>query len=444
MERALPGRHLCQLLTRVRRRIITLAAGLGLLGLGCKGELVPCAPCPACTELDRPDAENLKAPATAIVPRDLEKIFGTPTLAAEMMGSPFVYFRKINTETIPLTCKAFEDALRWFPPFDLHGDAHLEQFAVSAEHHGLSDYDDVATGPGVIDLVRFGVSVRIAARMKGWDDQVPGLIEDFIDRYTETLAADVPPDAPAPSVVPRIRQDIAADRHSWLAWVSSVTSEVSDDVRAELEPGSTAYRKLMQRRHPDLPSTFFDTKEIGHLKLGVGSRLHPKFLFRVEGPSPDPDDDVIIEFKPVTRATNNGCVSYGGATSIVRTVRLFANEPVRFIAQVPYVSGEPLDDMPYWAREWLESYAELRVDELKDIDELRQVVLDVAIELATVHPRLHGKDTQARREQVALCGMLRPRIISTIDDIAARTWQGWDAFAAEAKRRGMSPKAPKK
>jgi len=429
----------------VRRRLLTLAAGLGLLGLACPAPPVPCTPCVTCDdELDRPDAENLKAPSTAIVPHDLEKIFGTPTLASEMMGNPFVYFRKINTETIPLTCAAFEDALRWFPPFDLHGDAHLEQFAVSAEYHGLSDYDDVATGPGVIDLVRFGVSVRIAARMKGWQDQVPRVIEAFLDRYTETLAADVPPDDAVPSVVPRLRENIAADRKSWLKWVSGVTSDVSDEVRAELEPGAAAYRKLMQRRHPDLPPTFFDTKKIGHLQLGVGSRLHPKFLFRVEGLSPDPNDDVVIEFKPVTRSTNNGCVSYGGATSIVRTIRLFANEPVRFIAQVPYVAGEPLGEMPYWAREWLESYAELRVDELESVDELGEVVLDVATELATVHPRLHGEDTQARREQVALCGVLRPRIIATIDDIAERTWQGWEAFAAEAERRGLSPRAPRK
>lgn len=427
----------------MHRPHLTLAAVLGLSSLACAKAGPPCTPCPSCGEHDRPDAENLKAPERAIVPRDLEKIFGTPTLAGEMMGSPFVYFRKINTETIPLTCEAFEDALRWFPPFDLHGDAHLEQFAVSADYHGLSDYDDVATGPGVIDLVRFGVSVRIAARMRGWDDQVPALIRTFLDRYVETLAADVPPDAPAPSVVPRIRKDIAPNRETWLTWVGSVTSDVSDEVQAELEPGAEAYRKLMQRRHPDLPTSFFDTKSIGHLELGVGSRLHPKFLFRVEGQTPAPNDDVVIEFKPVTRATSNGCVSYGGATSIVRTIRLFANEPVRFIAQVPYVAGQPLGEMPYWAREWLESYAELRVDELQDIDELREVVIDVATELATVHPRLHGQDTQARREQIALCGVLRPRIVSTIDDIAERTWLGWEAFVSEAKRRGMTPKEPR-
>jgi hypothetical protein len=326
----------------------------------------------------------------------------------------------------------------------LHGDAHLEQFAVSSDFHGLSDYDDVATGPGVIDLVRFGVSVKLAARMRGWDRESRALLEAFVDRYTDTLEADSPPEMPTPSVVPRLRDQIQPDRASWLAWVDEVTSPVEDEVRAELEPGIEAYRGLMRARHGDLPTTFFDLKKIGHLNLGVGSRLHPKFLLRVEGPSAEANDDVVLEFKPVTRSTNNGCVSYGGATAIVRTIRLFANEPLRFIAQVPYVKGRPLDEMPYWAREWLESYAELRVDELRSVDELREVVLDVAMELATVHPRLHGKDPQPRREQVALCTMLRPRILAAIDDVADRTWKGWEAFAAEAKRRGVEPAKPKK
>ncbi|MEM1034403.1 MAG: DUF2252 family protein [Myxococcota bacterium] len=442
--------------------------GLGPFALGC----TPHANTPDCppgdaAAIDRPDAENLAAPADAIVPRDLEKIFGTPSLAAEMMGSPFVYFRKVNTETVPLTCAAFEDALRWFPPFDLHGDAHLEQFAVSSEHHGLSDYDDVATGPGVVDLVRFGASVYIAGRMRGWSDDVPALLDEFIDRYLDSLAAEDrdggspegPAEGPAagsaegsadgrpsasspPSIVPRLRRDIPPDRASWLRWVDSVTTPVESEVAAEMAPGAEAYRAMMLRRHADLGPKFFDIKRVGHLDLGVGSRLHPKFLLRMEGPTPAPNDDVVVEFKSVTRSTHLGCVSYGGATAIVRTMRLFANEPVRFIAQVPYVPGTPLDQMPYWAREWLESYAELRVADLDDVAALREVVHDVATELGSVHPRLHGDDTQARREQMALCATLRDRIKATIVDIGDRTWRGWEAFAKEAKRRGLSPKKP--
>jgi Ser/Thr protein kinase RdoA (MazF antagonist) len=41
---------------------------------------------------------------------------------------------------------------------NLHGDAHLEQFAVTDASFGLIDFDDAVGGPAVIDLLRFGVS----------------------------------------------------------------------------------------------------------------------------------------------------------------------------------------------------------------------------------------------------------------------------------------------
>jgi hypothetical protein len=37
----------------------------------------------------------------------------------------------------------------------LHGDAHIGQFAVTADEWGLGDFDDSTRGPAFVDIVRF-------------------------------------------------------------------------------------------------------------------------------------------------------------------------------------------------------------------------------------------------------------------------------------------------
>ena len=42
------------------------------------------------------------------------------------------------------------------PTVTLHGDPHLEQYAVTDAGRGLTDFDDASKGPAILDLVRFG------------------------------------------------------------------------------------------------------------------------------------------------------------------------------------------------------------------------------------------------------------------------------------------------
>src|SRR5262249_36022489 len=64
------------------------------------------------------------------------------------------YFRFNNRAWTARVCEAFADVTD-VPVVRLHGDAHVEQFALSKDAWGLDDFDDSARGPLFVDIVRF-------------------------------------------------------------------------------------------------------------------------------------------------------------------------------------------------------------------------------------------------------------------------------------------------
>ena len=69
----------------------------------------------------------------------------------------------------------------------LHGDAHVEQYAVTDDSRGLDDFDDSALGPAVVDIVRFLGSLDLVARQKGWLDQRDAFVDAFFRGYERAL-----------------------------------------------------------------------------------------------------------------------------------------------------------------------------------------------------------------------------------------------------------------
>ena len=65
------------------------------------------------------------------------------------------------------TCRLFADVAASLPEVNLHGDAHVEQFAVTSLGSGLTDFDDCTRGDAVIDLVRFGTSLLLDGPREG-------------------------------------------------------------------------------------------------------------------------------------------------------------------------------------------------------------------------------------------------------------------------------------
>src|SRR3990172_1284671 len=69
-----------------------------------------------------------------------------PELLERIKGSPHGYFRFINIEFSKEICRRFQNRLPGTPSFNLHGDAHIEQYAITDLGRGLTDFDDSSTG----------------------------------------------------------------------------------------------------------------------------------------------------------------------------------------------------------------------------------------------------------------------------------------------------------
>lgn len=224
----------------------------------------------------------------------------TPDLLPRLLDSPHTYFRFINREFAAEVCRRYSGMTEALPALNLRGDAHLEQYAVGDSGRGLTDFDDSAIGPGVIDLIRFGTSVMLAASINGWSNHNRRFVDVFLDGLRAGITQ---PDKrpPAPAVVERIRRGFSDDRGAILASIDSLMDPEAIDPD-QVQAGFDLYVEAIHEEHPDLPSTFFTSKNAGRLTLGVGSALDDKYLVRVEGPTAAEDDDLILEIKQV-RAT---------------------------------------------------------------------------------------------------------------------------------------------
>src|SRR5262245_17124125 len=86
-----------------------------------------------------------------------------PELVAQLRTDPFVYFRFINRAWTSRVCELFAD-VRNQAVVRIHGDAHVEQFALTADAWGLDDFDESTRGPAFVDMVRFLGSIDLATR----------------------------------------------------------------------------------------------------------------------------------------------------------------------------------------------------------------------------------------------------------------------------------------
>ena len=360
-----------------------------------------------------------------------------PDLLRRIAASPFQYFRFTNPGFAATICGAFEDLLPALPAVNLHGDAHLEQFAVTDASFGLVDFDDAAGGPAVIDLVRFGVSLRIAARERGWT------ADEALDRFFAGYQAALEHpaiEAPVPAFVERARQSFARDANGFLASCDALMEPLLPGDRAEADAGLKRYVELMIEQNPELTRAFFETKRYGRLRGGVGSALDQRVLIRIEGPTPAQDDDVVLEAKELRDLSSVPCVQAsllgGRFRTIVGRARLGGNDDP-FLAVVPRGPEETPDDPPFWVQSWQPDYHELdAAHDLISANELDEIAYQVGLQLGRGHIRELATpfDDQLRR---AVRDMLRdygPRIRATVDKMTERTLASWQHFRDEAAR----------
>jgi hypothetical protein len=367
----------------------------------------------------------------AVDPAD-PRLVARPEVEAKLLATPHGYFRFINTGFAAEACDAFADVRDTLPEVNLHGDAHVEQYAVTSLGRGLTDFDDCTQGKPVIDLVRFGTSLLLAARQKGWSDEEWSFVAEFLRGYRDALKN---PDRliPLPRLVTRVRKSFAGERAPALEQARALIEDAPVSPQAFADTIGE-FAGLIRFGRDDLPPWFFRVKEVGALRMGIGSALDEKYLLILEAWSDAPDDDLIVEAKQIRDLSGNPCMRTDvGASRILDGQRLIAYEPFAFSAVVPR------GDRYFWVHDWTDDYEEASIDGvIRSSRDLKEIAYDAGIQLGRAHPKRPDGTSDARRRGATRKAVERyaARIRTVIGGMADRTEAAWRAFRQAAAGSG--------
>jgi hypothetical protein len=390
--------------------------------LGLVAVVLSAAACATSGQLRDPRSLAL---ALLVSPEDLWR-HGPPEALSRVRSSPHSYYRFISVPFNRLVCQVFANDLAKSVRVNLHGDAHLEQYAVTSVGYGLIDFDSAARGPAFLDLMRFAVSLRLAALERGWASQTEALLGRFLGGYRAAL---VNPEVtwPEPRPVARARQALGADHPSALGRAEGWMSPVPE---GNQPPSLEAYAGAMRAAHPELGEGFFAVKRVGLLRMGIGSAVAPKYLFRVEGPTPAPEDDLVLEAKPIGSLAGVGCIEDAPrGPQVLVANELLGRPPFRFSGTVTE------DSATYWVFEWADAYAELDIrTSYANPAELAEVAADAGAQLGAAHLLVPGKppDPGTRRELSHGLVRIQPRLGRRARMLADAVVRAWRDFGGDA------------
>ena len=416
-------------------RSVPLARARSLFARGAAlALLASCAACPPAatepkTERERRDLED----DPLAFEFDDDEFEDAADLLARLRSSPFAYFRYIAGPFAEVVCD--DPALDSLPTVNLHGDAHVEQYAVADDGFGIVDFDDATLGPPTLDWLRFSTSVWLSDI--GGEAGARGAIDRFVKGYERALAdpeADL--GAVEPAVARRIRATATTTPVEWLDAVTRLTRPMAEADKEKMRSLRAQYVRAILTQNPDLSDSFFDFKGGGPLRMGVGSAHESKLLLRVEGPTPDPADDVILERKEMNASRLGRCTrgKLRDPRRVIDAQSRFARSPQRLLG---YISDEKTD---YYVHAWRVHYTEVSIRDIRDAIELGELAYDFGLQLGRGHPRSAPGTEAGNRERAAIKAAIvaaGPGLADKSRALAVRTRAGYARFkqASESKRK---------
>jgi uncharacterized protein DUF2252 len=354
-----------------------------------------------------------------------------PALVSQLRADPFTYFRFVNRAWLERVCAAFAD-LPDVPEVRLHGDAHIEQFAVTKDAWGLDDFDDSARGPGFVDIVRFMGSIELAIRQRGWTRDRDALWQDFLDGYRRGVS-DPTFRSPEPGVVKRLRAKAPATRAAYLAWGDAQMQRMDDETAKSVLAGMEAFGRLMRRERPELPAGYFAVVRSGWLRIGVGSAASRKVLVRVQGPTASTDDDVLVEAKEAANLDGVACLDKATGPPAIRVIDgmrqlgrlkhdILAVGPTLLI---PVATDHAAHALEWWVSSWEPSYQELHLGDIRSPGELAAVAFDAGVQLGAGGPQ----DGAARKAVLLSIDALDARLRKETATVVGELLAGWRELA---------------
>ena len=353
-----------------------------------------------------------------------------PDLVAKLTATPHGYFRFVNAAFAAETCRLFADVAASLPEVNLHGDAHVEQYSVTSLGRGLTDFDDCTRGEAVIDLVRFGASLLLAAREKGWSSKEERFVGEFLKGYRDGLRGGRR-EMRTPELVTRTRAGFKWDHAPALRQAHALIDQAPLPIDAFAD-GVSRFAELV-RFGRELPAGFFEVKRIGAITMGVGSALDEKYLIIFEGDTAAAEDDLVVEAKQIRDLAGNPCVRTDvGASRVLDGQRLIAYEPFGYAAVVPH--GGKF----FWMHDWTDDYQEASIHSaIRTPRDLREIAFDAGVQMGRAHPkRPDGSPDKDRRKAVLRSlDATEARVRAAIREMAERTEAAWRAFRDKAAAR---------
>jgi hypothetical protein len=318
------------------------------------------------------------------------------------------------------------------PEVNLHGDAHVEQYAVTSLGRGLTDFDDCTRGKPVIDLVRFGASLLLAAREKGWSAEERSFVDAFLKGYRDGLGG-ARRGMRTPRLVTRTRAGFRWDHAPALLRAHELVDQAPLPADSFAD-GVSRFAELVSFGR-DLPPGFFRVKRVGALTMGVGSALDEKFLIIFEGDTAAASDDLVVEAKQIRDLAGNPCVRTDvGASRVLDGQRLIAYEPFAYAAVVPH------GDKFFWVHDWTDDYQEASIGSaIHTPRDLREIAFDAGVQMGRAHPKRAdgGTDEGHRRAVVRSLNATEGRVRAAMRDMADRTEAAWQRFRERATENGQ-------
>ena len=349
-----------------------------------------------------------------------------PELMARVRSSPLAYFRFRNLAFGNEVCRLLRAKRAAIPLVNLHGDAHLEQYAVTDAGRGLTDFDDATTGPAVLDLVRFGTSLVLACRERGWSDAADRALGEFLRGYRSALQ-DPNLSAPEPRIVGRIRSALRFEPKRYFAWVMSVMDSVSDETATAIRSALEPYVRAMVATDPSLSPEYFHIEMLGRSHMGIGSSRDSKYVVRVRGPTKSPDDDDVLELKEIGDRSGIACISPSAVPApeqLITVQARIAYQPYRLVGYVV------LDGKYFWVHAWARMYRELSVGDVQSADELVEIAFDVGVQLGLGHPKGLGPplDPALRQSVLRFMAEHEGRLKTVSTTMANEVIAAWKRF----------------
>jgi hypothetical protein len=283
----------------------------------------------------------------------------------------------------------------------------------------------------------------LACRANGWEEKAEPIVHSFFSGYRAALE-DPGFTIPPPELVSRIRARFTTDRKQTLAAQETLMQPLGvsrEDFRREIEQ----YLDQMSKQYPELPPHFFEIKNAGRLRIGIGSALDEKYLFEVEGPTKAREDNVILEMKEVRDLREISCILLKNANP-VRPILMQARlsyQPYRYAGFVIFALKKGDEkDKTFWVHEWADHYHELSIrTSFKTAADLHDIAYDAGVQLGLGHPKsiADSYSNHLRGRLLITMAELQEKLDRTISDLTEQTIAAWQQFRVEASKRKTRP-----